>query len=102
MILRMRRKRSIVVTVLAAPLLVGAVLLYRQVRPYESTEFATVSWRAGGEPLQASVTVVDPNDAPVVGAEVELGNNSGGNSATTDANGCAVLDLGETDMESMH
>jgi hypothetical protein len=98
----MRRRRAIMVAVLLAPLLAGGVMFYRQVRPYESTEFATVSWQTGGEPFQASVTVIDPSGAPVVGTDVWLSNNSGGNVATTDARGHAVLLLDEADMLSMH
>jgi hypothetical protein len=79
------RRRSLILAALVGLLLLAGIGIYRHIRPYQSSNTATVSWRAGGTPLVARVIVVDADEKPVVGAYVNVDNDSGGNGATTDA-----------------
>jgi hypothetical protein len=95
-----QRKRllALLAVLLGASIIVGSVLLYRQLRPYESNQIAMVSWSEGGTPYSVQVTVLSANGTPVAGANVHIHNNSGGNDATTDANGLAVVQVSEPEV----
>jgi hypothetical protein len=75
--------------------------LWTHVRAYENTSFAQVSLRTGGRPLEAVVVVTDRQGRPVPSAPVKIDNTSGGDDATTDAAGRAVLKMGEPEVEGV-
>ena len=93
----MRSFKQVVIS--AAILSVGVVsgcVLYRQERSYESSTVAETWWRAGMkspgvEGNWARVTVFDDKWRPVPGAKINVENVAGGNEATTDANGVAMV-----------
>src|SRR5687768_3399867 len=99
----MSRRRLFILAAVVAVLVAagGAAWLQRHLRSYESNALADVSWTSGGTPFRARVTVIDASGAPVAGANVHVDNNSGGNDATTDAAGVAVIDLGEPEVEAI-
>jgi len=96
-----RRARRIIRWTLAALLLLVGYALYGQLRSSESHRLANVSWQRSGRRMQAQIMVVDANDQPVAGANVNIDNDSGGNSTDTDSQGVAVIQLGESEMKGV-
>lgn len=75
--------------------------VYVQTRSYENTALASTRWEETSSPMVAEVVVVDRMKRPMPGANVRIVNNSGGNSAVTDASGLARIDLGEREVEQL-
>ncbi len=72
-------------------MVVLAYMLWVQVRPYENTEAASVSWKKGGTPWIVAVTVYDSDGSLLTGVNVDVDNLSGGEGSYTVSGGTAVV-----------
>src|SRR5438046_1270873 len=92
-----------IAALVALVLLAGSVvvILCLHLRQSECGPIADVTWRVGGSPMSADVTIRDTERRPVSGVRVHVDNNSGGSGATTDADGHARICLGEPDFAGL-
>lgn len=97
-------KPSAIMTVAALGALLVAALsgeILKRWSRVEDNAIARVSWAVSGQPMTVRATVTDASGRRLRGYEVHIHNSAGGNSATTDNKGVAVIALGERDMSGV-
>jgi len=72
-----------------------------QLQDYENSPSAFVVLSKGSSPFLVEVRVIDQDGNPVVGANIDVRNNSGGNVGTTGTNGHANIKVGEREIEQI-
>ena len=70
-------------------------------RSFDESPLAYVILIRGGQPLEVDVRVQDLDGRPLSGVSVNVRNNSGGNPATCDSLGRALIQVSETDIEQI-
>lgn len=78
----------------------SGIWIWSVTRPYESSNFADVSWKVGGAKHVATIHVLDVTGQPLQGIYANTKSNSGWSSsqALTDAQGVVKIEPGESDV----
>jgi hypothetical protein len=100
---------KLVILLGVAVLIVGGWLWWRerattaaiQLQDYEISPSAFVLLTKGSSPLLVEVRVIDQNGFPIVGANVDVRNKSGGNLGITGTNGLASIEVAEWEVEQL-
>jgi hypothetical protein len=102
-----KKQRAWIVRLLPAALpmivaIASGVWLWGQTRPYESSDYADVTWDVGGLPSMFSCSVVDSSGTPVPKVAVAFLSNSGWTEPVlTDERGYAKVWAEESDVEGI-
>jgi hypothetical protein len=96
----MRKHRIIAAVGITAVAICVSALAWRDQAWNERTKEGWIKLRPGDAPLRAAFFVHDSTGRGLGGVKVDILNNSGWNGPKlTDEKGCAVLDLGELDVQ---
>jgi len=93
--------RAVFYAFVLALLLLLATWFWKQIRPYECSDLAEVTWASGGEPYVCSCEVVDSQGKPVPNALVRFESNSGFVEGMTDDRGRVDVRSGEPEVEAI-